>query len=181
MITVTATTDGNASLSFQRNLYLLKPKKIYFLISQEEYEYFTIDIELLEQEIDSAPLNKRAWAMQETRLLPRIIHFEKGQLFWTCNENELCESFPKWLPEFSKNSPVKYASIAFRVHYMLATQLVFAMGKNNIVESMMYRVESGQRVYYKRHSLRGYVLNMFTTYGCSLSRLQYCIDSFEAY
>ena len=30
-------------------------------------------------------------------------------------------------------------------------------------------VESG--VYYKRHSLRGYVLNMFTTYGCSLSRL----------
>ena len=33
-------------------------------------------------------------------------------------------------------------------------------------------VESG--VYYKRHSLRGYVLNMFTTYGCSTSRLQYC-------
>ena len=40
-------------------------------------------------------------------------------------------------------------------------------------------VESG--VYYKRHSLRGYVLNMFTTYGCAMSRygcstsqLQYC-------
>ena len=29
-------------------------------------------------------------------------------------------------------------------------------------------------VYYKRHSIRGYVLYMFTTYGCAMSRLQYC-------
>ena len=43
----------------------------------------------------------------------------------------------------------------------------------------MADVESG--VYYKRHTLRGYVLNMFTTYGCAMSRygcstsrLQYC-------
>ena len=45
----------------------------------------------------------------------------------------------------------------------------------------MGSVESGQRVYYKRYSLRGYVLYMFTTYGCAMSRygcstsrLQYC-------
>ena len=38
-------------------------------------------------------------------------------------------------------------------------------------------VESGQRVCYKRHSLRGYVLSMFTTEYHLLSRLQYCIAS----
>ena len=49
---------------------------------------------------------------------------------------------------------------------------------NNGTKSVIAYVESG--VYYKRHSLRGYVLNMFTTYECSLSRLQYCIALFEA-
>jgi len=138
-IAATAATDGHAGLFFQRNPCLVKPEKIRFLIGREEFECFAIDDGLLEGEIDSAPLSKRAWVMQETTLSTRIIHFAKDQLFWTCNANQSCESFPERLPWFSNNIPGKYASIEFRVHYMLASQLAFAMAKNDEIESMMYR------------------------------------------
>ncbi|PMD42002.1 HET-domain-containing protein, partial [Hyaloscypha variabilis F] len=97
-IAATAATDGHAGLFFQRNPCLVKPEKIRFLIGQEEFECFAIDDGLLEGEIDSAPLSKRAWVMQETTLSTRIIHFAKDQLFWTCNANQSCESFPERLP-----------------------------------------------------------------------------------
>lgn len=137
-IAATAATDGNGGLFSQRNPCLVKPKKIRCLIGQEEFECFAFDHRLLEEEIDSAPLSKRVWAMQETVLSTRIIHFAKDQLFWTCNANQSCESFPKRLPWSSDNTPGRYASIAFRVHYMLATQLAFAMAKNNFANSMIY-------------------------------------------
>ncbi|KAI0116822.1 heterokaryon incompatibility protein-domain-containing protein [Daldinia grandis] len=44
--------------------------------------------------IEHAPLNKRAWVLQERTLSPRQIHCTKDQLFWECNETTAGETFP---------------------------------------------------------------------------------------
>jgi hypothetical protein len=35
--------------------------------------------------LSSAPLNTRAWVVQERILAPRVLHFGRNQLFWECN------------------------------------------------------------------------------------------------
>ena len=41
-----------------------------------------------------APLNKRAWVLQERLLSPRILHFGRHQLLWECRELQAAESAP---------------------------------------------------------------------------------------
>jgi hypothetical protein len=45
------------------------------------------------------PLCRRAWALQERILAPRILHFTKEQLIWECCRHVLSESFPNDLPD----------------------------------------------------------------------------------
>ena len=44
--------------------------------------------------MDQAPLNTRAWVLQERLLTPRIIHFGANQLLWQCGIDALCEMYP---------------------------------------------------------------------------------------
>jgi hypothetical protein len=46
-----------------------------------------------------APLNNRAWVVQERVLAPRILHFGENQLYWECNQKDACETFPVSLPQ----------------------------------------------------------------------------------
>ena len=48
--------------------------------------------------IDDAPVNRRAWVVQERYLSPRVLHFAKGQLFWECQELRACELYPGGFP-----------------------------------------------------------------------------------
>ena len=48
--------------------------------------------------VTSAPLNRRAWVLQERLLARRILHFGSYSLFFECCEHEACETFPKGLP-----------------------------------------------------------------------------------
>ncbi|KAH6889395.1 heterokaryon incompatibility protein-domain-containing protein [Thelonectria olida] len=43
-----------------------------------------VDEDCFTQEIDDAPLNRRAWVTQERMLSRRIIHFTSDQVFWDC-------------------------------------------------------------------------------------------------
>ena len=45
-----------------------------------------------------APLNQRAWVLQERVLSPRILHFASNQIFWECQSHSGCESYPLGLP-----------------------------------------------------------------------------------
>ncbi|PQE12083.1 heterokaryon incompatibility protein [Rutstroemia sp. NJR-2017a BVV2] len=50
------------------------------------------------KEIESSPLNKRAWVCQERLLAQRVLHFGKNQIFWECSAKTACETFPTGSP-----------------------------------------------------------------------------------
>ncbi|KAF2019641.1 HET-domain-containing protein [Aaosphaeria arxii CBS 175.79] len=54
--------------------------------------------------VDKAPLNKRAWVLQERFFSPRILHFGKDQLLWECDCSRACELMPKGLFSTVRNS-----------------------------------------------------------------------------
>ena len=49
---------------------------------------------LWEHYVESSPLSRRAWVLQERLLSPRTLHYTKAQLFWECRESKACESSP---------------------------------------------------------------------------------------
>ena len=93
-IAATASRDSHGGLFYDRDPISLEPcqfvyeQQVFQLISEGQWEYG----------IDSAPLNKRGWVVQERWFSPRIIHFSREQLFWECNELVACESFPHGPP-----------------------------------------------------------------------------------
>ncbi|EFX05665.1 tol-like protein [Grosmannia clavigera kw1407] len=48
--------------------------------------------------VESAPLNQRAWVLQERLLSPRQLHCSSQQLMWECHEASAAEAFPVKLP-----------------------------------------------------------------------------------
>lgn len=50
------------------------------------------------RELLRAPLNRRAWVLQERLLAPRILHFCRHELLWECCEKEASESYPIEIP-----------------------------------------------------------------------------------
>lgn len=55
--------------------------------------------DLFKRIIEVAPVNDRAWVMQERVLSPRKIFFSEHQLFWECRRKKACEMFPDQIPE----------------------------------------------------------------------------------
>ena len=49
--------------------------------------------------ISKAPLNTRAWVVQERLLSRRVLHFGMQQMFWECRELDACETCPQGLPK----------------------------------------------------------------------------------
>ena len=46
------------------------------------------------RDVEEAPLNRRAWVLQERVLSPRILHFGHAQMFWECDHLCANELFP---------------------------------------------------------------------------------------
>jgi hypothetical protein len=57
--------------------------------------------------IDEAPLNKRAWVVQERVLCQRMLHFGHDQIFWECNEAVACEMYPNGQTSLIKHENFK--------------------------------------------------------------------------
>ena len=45
-------------------------------------------------QVDMAPLNKRGWVFQERLLAPRVLHFARDQVYWTCSSLLAAEVMP---------------------------------------------------------------------------------------
>ncbi|KAK2596446.1 hypothetical protein N8I77_013336 [Diaporthe amygdali] len=49
-------------------------------------------------DIEEAPLNTRAWVLQERYLAPGQLSFTRNQVYWECQELMACEQFPEGMP-----------------------------------------------------------------------------------
>ncbi|CCM06808.1 uncharacterized protein FIBRA_09109 [Fibroporia radiculosa] len=58
-----------------------------------------IDLGMWTDGVSGAPLNKRAWVVQERLLAPRVLHFSTRQIFWECFELDACETYPSGIPQ----------------------------------------------------------------------------------
>ncbi|KAL1863864.1 hypothetical protein Daus18300_008013 [Diaporthe australafricana] len=58
-------------------------------------DYHVVPVSQFADNVLDAPLNQRAWVMQERQLSPRILHFTSQQIFWECNETVCSETYQK--------------------------------------------------------------------------------------
>ncbi|KAG6355369.1 hypothetical protein INS49_003331 [Diaporthe citri] len=59
-----------------------------------------IDTSHWEDLVNRAPVNVRAWVLQERLLAPRVLHFCKGSIAWECGQFTRAEGHPTGLPRF---------------------------------------------------------------------------------
>ena len=92
-IAATGATNPYKGCFRDRNPSLIEPIK--FCVSKETLKYRTIfDRNEWKRAIHDSPLSKRAWALQERLLSPRVLHFGENQMLWECNEMSACETCP---------------------------------------------------------------------------------------
>lgn len=65
---------------------------------EEPLKCTMVHSDMWETEIRQAPLNQRAWVVQERLLAPRTLYFGNNQLFWECRELHACEVLPNGIP-----------------------------------------------------------------------------------
>ncbi len=73
----------------------------------EEGAYLAYDATEWERSVDVAPLNTRAWVLQERLLAPRVLHFAEGQLFWECHGLDASQGF-RASEQFPAGIPLRY-------------------------------------------------------------------------
>lgn len=53
------------------------------------------DVSFWEDLVDGAPVNQRAWVLQERLMAPRVLHFCANQIAWECSEGNDAEGHPE--------------------------------------------------------------------------------------
>ena len=125
-ISALAAADSSASFFAERDSELLEDGYIRTGLKRcklgtEPITYSIINLDWLEQQVSCAPLNLKAWVLQERLLAPRVLHFGSTQLIWECREMECAESHPRGLaPEMAvvQKSRVKSLDAAFEPDWM---------------------------------------------------------------
>lgn len=105
-ISATAAADSSSGLFFDRKPSLVSAGAVF--ISWEGnlptgmFYFFLRDF--WEDGVGRAPLNRRAWVVQERFLSRRNLHFGSRGIYFECHVMEACETFPKGLPTFFKEA-----------------------------------------------------------------------------
>ncbi|KAL9636878.1 MAG: hypothetical protein Q9164_002554 [Protoblastenia rupestris] len=98
-IAATGATGSSVGCFFERDLDLVRTVAVSISwLGVPEGTYDIWDSLIWQENIVNAPLNQRAWVVQERLLPPRILHFGRDQMAWECQEMEACETFPDELP-----------------------------------------------------------------------------------
>jgi hypothetical protein len=94
-IAATAATNSSEGCFFRRDLDFTRwaPMRVGWN-SVAEGEYHCVYPNLWNDNVSDAPLNKRAWVLQERWLSPRVLHFARDQIYWECQELSACERYP---------------------------------------------------------------------------------------
>jgi hypothetical protein len=69
----------------------------------ENRTFYLHDTGLWDEGVTYAPLNLRAWVLQERLLSPRILHFGRDQLYWQCRQ-AACETYPNGTYNYESRS-----------------------------------------------------------------------------
>jgi len=104
-IAATASVDGSQGLFRERDPLLLHRVQFeatfaaIFGNGEAGMQSFTSLIgNYWEHELDKAPLNRRAWVLQERLLARRVLHYNTKELMWECREHTASETYPKGFP-----------------------------------------------------------------------------------
>lgn len=109
-IAATAAYDGRTGLFFERQHPRMSLVQVDITWPVETHppgenafhvkpgSYFIGDASGHVEDIDTAPLNTRAWVAQERYLSPRIMHFSSALLYWECAESFASELYPGRIP-----------------------------------------------------------------------------------
>ncbi|MCJ1459362.1 hypothetical protein MMC28_009739 [Mycoblastus sanguinarius] len=108
-IAATGAFDSHGGCFLDRSVPLDEPCIVESSWDNTPYSlYHIIDDGLWEFNIAKAPLNRRAWVLQERLLAPRVLHFGREQMSWECHELEACETFQRGIPKSMKSSYTNY-------------------------------------------------------------------------
>ncbi|KAK0130468.1 hypothetical protein ONS96_000987 [Cadophora gregata f. sp. sojae] len=91
-ISAAGAIDGTIGCFFPRNPNFLD--KITIVSGKREIQYTSLPLRFDDWLLDTMPLMKRGWAIQERILARRTLHFAQSQLFWECRHLHACESIP---------------------------------------------------------------------------------------
>ncbi|KAF1950211.1 HET-domain-containing protein, partial [Byssothecium circinans] len=87
---------SNEGMYTSRNPNFIRPAIIQgnnrFGLSNELH--LLVHSEFPEPGASCPPLNERGWVFQERLFSPRVVHFEREQVFWECSVSALCETYP---------------------------------------------------------------------------------------
>jgi hypothetical protein len=108
-ISATAAIDGDRGLFFDRRPEYLWEDEINVnysgtnsfssLRSGRQADQLTrctlIDLSFWDELVERAPVNRRAWVLQERLMAPRVLHFCHNQIAWECAEFHAAEGHPE--------------------------------------------------------------------------------------
>ena len=104
-ISATAVSSSNEGLFLPRNERIIHPHSLqYGWAGRSPEPYVIVEEQFWNERIREAPLNARAWVVQERYLAPKTLHFGIDQVLWECLEQDVCEAFPNGLPSLVSES-----------------------------------------------------------------------------
>ena len=108
--------DATGHLFFSRAVESLEPLPVTVEWHEDgPLASFMIALSVLRNEdMANAPLQGRAWVLQEHLLTPRSMIFGKSQVHWACRTEEASEMFPQGLPDLRRGSDLLTYSTAPR-------------------------------------------------------------------
>ncbi len=93
-IAATASADGRGGCFRTRDPKMIHRCIVNISISGKPYQWHLSDFDVWWGRFERSALNVRAWVLQERLLSPRVLHFDRDQLVWECNERTACERYP---------------------------------------------------------------------------------------